>query len=109
MTEESKEAPEQAVPPQEETARQVQPDDIKTPDDLRQLLVTSEKGLLEFAQKKMQSTGYQEAVRVELTLHKGDMHQFALHRLVDLLEKQSARIDMLETLFIKAAKNVKEN
>lgn len=82
------------LPP--ETERTIQLEDIKSPNDLRKLMDMASQGLLQNAHKKMQSTGYHEAVQLELTLHKGDMHQFALHRLVDFMEKQETRIGVLE-------------
>jgi hypothetical protein len=96
MTDETQ-TPEQETP-QVETDRSIKPEDIKSPSDLRALMEMAAVGLTQNAQKKMQATGFHEAVQTELALHRGDMHQFALHRLVDLMERQDDRIAMLERL-----------
>lgn len=107
MTEEVKGAPEQEAPAAEPT-QTIKLEDIKSLQQLRELQQTTERGLLEWARKRIQETNYVQAVQTELAMHKGDAHGFLIAALINMVENQDKRIDALENLFLKAAKITKE-
>lgn len=71
-----------------ESKEQIKAEDIKTLDELRQMLLKSDQGLVAWAQKRIQDTQYTDAVRAELVLHRTDMVLFAFHKLLDLIENK---------------------
>lgn len=70
-------------------------DDIKTFAQLRDVVVQGEQQRMNWAQQRVNETGYPQAVQTELALHRGDIHSFALQGLFDLLIQQEAQITAL--------------
>lgn len=72
------------------------PEEIKTTDDLRKFMQETENGLTQWANKKAEATGYPEAVTHEMVLHKLGFYFYSVGRVLDLIDRQAARIAELE-------------
>lgn len=75
------------VPPKQTTI-----DDIRTINDLRQLMLAVTAEQTAWAQNRIQQTGYVQAVQAELGLNRTDLLGFAVHGLLKLLDAQQAEI-----------------
>lgn len=72
------------------------PPEIKTPDDLRKFLQDTENALTVWANKKIEATGYVDAVIRELHTHQISFHFWSMGRFVEIIEAMGARITELE-------------
>lgn len=111
MQEPQVEAPQAEAPaePPQEGNKTLTLDDIQTIQQLRDLHSSTDTGLTNWARKRIQETNYLQAVQTELAIHKGDAHGFVIAALMNFIEAQDKRIDVLENLLIKAIKNAKDN
>lgn len=67
-------------------------DDIHNVAELRQLLLTATAEQTAWAQERVRTTGYQQAVQAELALNRTDLHSFIVHGVLKMLDMQQAEI-----------------